>query len=134
MRLIYNMQPSLQARDMRETIDFYTNVLGFTLDATEPEDNPTWCAMHSGNARMMWSAIGSDEALAPSYDSPALSGRIYFYPDDVEQAWQAVKDRAEVVEPPFITHYDMREFTIRDPNGYLLAFGSPANRDDPDAA
>jgi catechol 2,3-dioxygenase-like lactoylglutathione lyase family enzyme len=40
MRLIYNMQPSLQARDMRETIDFYTNVLGFTLDATEPETNP----------------------------------------------------------------------------------------------
>ena len=128
MRLIYNMQPSLQARDMRQTIDFYTNVLGFTLDAAEPEDAPTWCAMHSGNARMMWTA------LEPPFDAPALSGRIYFYPDDVEQAWQAIKDRAQVVEAPFITHYDMREFSIRDPNGYLLAFGGPASIDDPDAA
>jgi predicted enzyme related to lactoylglutathione lyase len=125
-RLIYNMQPSLMARDMRKTIDFYTKLLGFTLDASEPEDEPTWCAMHSGNARMMWTA------LEPSFDAPAVTGRIYFYPDDVDAAWEAIKDHAQVVETPHVTDYEMREFSIRDPNGYLLAFGNSAGEHEHD--
>ena len=119
MRLVYNMQPSLQTRDMQQTIEFWTDVLGFRLDEAAPEDAPTWCAMHSGNARLMWTV------LEPGVQAPELTGRIYLYPDDVETAWAAVKDRAEVLEEPHLTDYGMREFALRDPNGYVLAFGAP---------
>ena len=124
-RIIYNMQPMLRARDLRETIDFYTNVLGFTVDGTFPEDAPTWCSMHSGNARMMWTSL-------PDGEAPAFNGRIYMYPDDVGAVWERLKTTTDVVEPLFLTDYDMREFTIRDPNGYELSFGNSAGEHEDD--
>ncbi len=122
-RMIYNMQPLLQVRDLRESIDFYTGVLGFRADATVPEDAPTWCGMHSGNARLMLSAL---DGVGP----PQLTGVIYMYPDDVVEAWQRLKDACDVAESLHVTPYGMREFSIRDPNGYVLAFGESTGDDE----
>lgn len=122
-RMIYNMQPLLQVRDLRESIDFYTNVLGFRVDGQWPEEAPTWCGMHSGNARLMMSAL--DDGV----DTPALTGVIYMYPDDVAEAWLRLKSTCDVAEPLRVTPYGMREFAIRDPNGYVLSFGESTNEE-----
>lgn len=50
---------------------------------------------------------------------------LYFYPDDVDALWEKMKDKATVVSPLENMDYGMREFTIRDPNGYALNFGKP---------
>ena len=36
--------------------------------------------------------------------------------------WEALRDRAEVVEPLFDTPYGTRKFTVRDPDGNELGF------------
>jgi hypothetical protein len=55
------------------------------------------------------------------------------YPDDLDAAWELLKDAAPVVEPPTLREYGMREFLIRDPNGYLITFaastGEPHDHD-----
>jgi uncharacterized glyoxalase superfamily protein PhnB len=121
-RMIYNMQPLLQVRDLRESIDFYTDVLGFRVDSQWPEDAPTWCSMHSGNARLMMSAFDG-------VDAAALTGVIYMYPDSVEEAWERLKDVCDVDQPLFTTAYGMREFVIHDPSGYHIAFGESTNEE-----
>jgi uncharacterized glyoxalase superfamily protein PhnB len=125
-RLIYNMQPMLQVRDIRETVAFYTDVLGFKVEGMFPEDAPTWAGLYSGNARLGLTLLDSGE--------PSFTGQIYMYPDDLDAAWERLKDAVPVVEPPTQRIYGMREFSIRDPNGYLITFGqSTERREDEDS-
>jgi uncharacterized glyoxalase superfamily protein PhnB len=123
-RIIYNLQPLLQVRDLPATIAFWRDVLGFRVDGMFPEDAPTWCGMHSGNARIMFSSFDG-------VDTPTLTGQIYLYPDDIDATWAKLKDAVQVVEPLHVTAYDMREFSIRDPNGFTLAFGASAQPHEP---
>ena len=57
------------------------------------------------------------------FDKPQLTGSLYFRCDDVNAFWESVKDKAEVVYPIEDFDYGMREFAVRDNNGYLLQFG-----------
>lgn len=54
---------------------------------------------------------------------PTFTGTFYFYPDDVDAAWRDLKDSVEVEYPIEDFIYGMREFGIRDCNGYLLQYG-----------
>jgi catechol 2,3-dioxygenase-like lactoylglutathione lyase family enzyme len=121
-RMVYNMQTMLQVRDLRESIAFYTDILGFKVDGTFPEDMPTWAGLNSGNARVMLSTFDG-------VTEPHLTGVIYMYPDDLTAAWERLKGAAPVVEPPTTREYGMREFSIRDPNGYLITFGQSEEHD-----
>ena len=112
------MQPMMHTRDLQASIAFYRETLGFSVDATWPPDGePSWAALSHGAARFM---ITVDTA------EPALTGRLYFYPDDVDEYYKNVSNRgAQVLRPPAATVYNMYEFSIEDPNGYLLSFGQP---------
>ncbi|HKD80926.1 MAG TPA: hypothetical protein VKH81_14610 [Candidatus Angelobacter sp.] len=41
----------------------------------------------------------------------------------MDALWDEIKDRANVVYPLESFYYGMREFAIRDNNGYILQFG-----------
>ena len=47
----------------------------------------------------------------------------YMYPDDVDALWHRLKDKVEVAWPIENMVYGMREFAIRDVDGYTLTFG-----------
>jgi uncharacterized glyoxalase superfamily protein PhnB len=55
-----------------------------------------------------------------------LTGSLYFYPDDVDAMWAQLKNSVTVEYPLQTFDYGMREFAIRDCNGYLLQFGQEA--------
>ena len=57
------------------------------------------------------------------FDRPAFTGSLYFNVDDVDELWQKLKDNSEVVYPIEDFDHGMREFAIRDSNGYCLQFG-----------
>lgn len=116
--MIDPLRPMLHTLDLPSTIAFYTGRLGFALDATwSPTDGgpPTWCALSHGAALLMFT-IGDEE--------PALTGRIYCYPADVDTYHDEIVARgASILHPPRDTEYGMREFSLEDPNGYLVSFG-----------
>ena len=117
--MIEPLRPMLYARDLDETIRFYSETLGFTCDATwSPHGTPpaTWCALSHGATAMMFTHAEVDE--------PALTGRLYLYPADVDAYHDDVVGRGAVImHAPFDTEYGMREFSLVDPNGYVLSFG-----------
>lgn len=52
MPRLISQEVRLQARDIRETIAFYRDVLGFTVDSTwGPEDDPDGCILDHGDVR-----------------------------------------------------------------------------------
>jgi uncharacterized glyoxalase superfamily protein PhnB len=57
------------------------------------------------------------------YAQPLFTGSFYFRVDDANALWRQLKDKATVVFPLEDFDYGMREFAIRDINGYILQFG-----------
>ena len=118
------MRPMLQARDLDETIRFYTEMLEFALEGTwgpEPDGPATWCSLDYGPATLMF----THGALVDP-GGPALTGSLYFYPEDVDALHASLVARG--VQPlgaPADREYGMRDFAVEDPNGYLLQFGQP---------
>jgi orotate phosphoribosyltransferase len=52
---------------------------------------------------------------------------LYVYADRVDEMYERLKDRVDVVETPHDTFYGMREFTIRDLNRFWITLGQPVD-------
>ena len=61
------------------------------------------------------------------YHSSYMTGSLYLRTDNVDAWWQELKDKTELVYPIENFDYGMREFAIKDCNGYMLQFGQPVN-------
>lgn len=122
--------PSLQANSISETMEFYTDVLGFEVTGKYPEGGePTWCSVEHGKARIMFWEGHEHDADDHQHDdhdhphTPTMTGALYMYPDDVDAFWERLKDRVDVAWPLQDMDYGMREFAVQDCNGYIVSFG-----------
>jgi uncharacterized glyoxalase superfamily protein PhnB len=50
---------------------------------------------------------------------------LYITTDNVDDLYRRLKDRVQVVEELYDAFYGMREFIIRDINGFWVTFGQP---------
>jgi uncharacterized glyoxalase superfamily protein PhnB len=100
---------------MDDTIRFYCEVLGFEC-ANRMEG---WAALRKDSVEVMISIPNAHEP----FEKPTLTGSLYFTSDDVDDLWEKIKEKTQVVYPIENFYYGMREFAIRDNNGYILQFG-----------
>jgi len=78
-----------------------------------------WAALRKDQVELMISLPNAHEPL----EKPTLTGSLYFNTTGVDALWERIKDKARVVYPIENFFYGMREFAIRDNNGYILQFG-----------
>lgn len=121
------MTPELEAKDLEETIRFYTERLGFDLAGAWPDDEPTLCFLDHGDVHLMFFTEGRPDER----DGPALSGQLRFDVTNVAGLHARLAGQVEVLWGPEVYDYGRREFSIRDPNGYALVFSEPTE-DPPD--
>jgi catechol 2,3-dioxygenase-like lactoylglutathione lyase family enzyme len=115
--------PSLLTSDMRRTLEFYVEKLGFTQTAFYPiESDPEWTEVRRDDVAIHFYT----EAPHATKYSPVCSGTFYFYPAGVEALAAEFRGKVTFVWGPHVTDAGMREFGLRDPNGYYLAFTEPA--------
>ncbi|MES1217246.1 MAG: VOC family protein [Bacteroidota bacterium] len=114
---IKQLTPMLQVDDLIATLDFYENVLGFTRDAYEPGWG--WASLRKDEVAIM---LALPNQHLP-YHSSLLTGSLYLRTDDVNEWWNKLKDKVEILYPVEDFEYGMREFAIKDCNGYTLQFG-----------
>ncbi len=114
--------PSLLVRDLRETLEFYA-LLG--------------CESRAANfdpVSSTWAEVSRDGITLQLYtepphgtpDSPVMSGTLYIYPENVLALAEEWRGKVPFAWAPEVMDYGMREFGLRDPNGYYLAFTEPA--------
>jgi predicted enzyme related to lactoylglutathione lyase len=117
--MIQRNTPELFVRDVDEAVRFYTDVLGFQLEARMPEDasQPTeWAMVQQGGAAFMF-----EKPQQPrSPDGVAF----YLAVEDAGALAGVLRGRGAAVEGPVDKHYGMREVLVTDPNGYRLIFSS----------
>ena len=118
------LTPMLEVDDLTATIAFYTDVLGFEVLATWPPDGaPGWAHLGCGDAHVMFSGRHSHGPGEEDHQHGGeLPGALYCYAPDIDALYTELSSRTEL-EPPRVTDYQMKEISIRDPNGFLLIFG-----------
>jgi uncharacterized glyoxalase superfamily protein PhnB len=110
-----HVRPMLAVKSIDETLLFYRNLLGFEcVSRTEG-----WAALRKDDVEFMISLPNAHEP----FEKCVLTGSIYFNTSDVDELWESLREKASVVYPVESFFYGMREFAIRDNNGYILQFG-----------
>jgi uncharacterized glyoxalase superfamily protein PhnB len=111
--------PMIHVPDVRKAVDWYTSI-GFSMIGTGEDDGEVvWAELSFGDGRLMFSAGGR-----PS----AADGRevdLYVHIQNVDEKRRQLEGRAEIREDLHDTFYGMREFIIRDLNGFWITFGEP---------
>lgn len=113
----HNLVPMLQTLDMERTIGWYESVLGFHCDGKQEQ----WCRLSQDGVAIM---LMNNDHLGP----PHATATQYIAVDDADALWAAIKDCCRAEWGPTDMLYGLREFAVKDPNGYLLSFGSPIGR------
>ncbi|TCJ18979.1 bleomycin resistance family protein [Flaviaesturariibacter flavus] len=116
MKLL-ELRPLLWVPDLRAAVDWYVEILCFTED--EYSEEWQWASLHRDGVGLM---MAHPTGHIP-YEGPKFTGSLYLRTDDVEGWWQRLKDRAEVVYPVESFDWNMREFAIRDLNGFMIQIG-----------
>jgi predicted enzyme related to lactoylglutathione lyase len=96
-----------------KSLAWYENVLGFENDGGWPPEKPTYMQFHAAEG-----AVFSIMEVA----SRKSHGRLNFIVANVDELWERIKDRVEIVEPLMDTPWGTRKFTIMDLDGNELGF------------
>ena len=117
MIAFHKIVPVLKVTDLERALAFYTAVLGFVVRWENTNDGGGANAMlDAGEANVLLST-GSHLG-----DTPAFTGTLYFNMTGVQEFFEQIKERVEIVWPLENMEYGQKEFGIRDSDGYLLAF------------
>ena len=111
------LTPMLWTKELNSTMQFYTSVLGFTVDNFSGEWG--WLHMHRDNVAIMFSLPNEHEP----FEKPLCTGTFYIYTDTVDELWQQLQGTPYIYYGLEDFEYGMREFAIKDNNGYILQFG-----------
>lgn len=116
---IRGLVPLLATGNLAQTIEFYERFLNFECRGKFPKENPVWASLWNGTVEIMFSQPNEHV----DFEKPVLTGSIYVTVERVDELWENLKDKVEIVYPVENFEYGMREFGIRDPNGYVLNLG-----------
>jgi uncharacterized glyoxalase superfamily protein PhnB len=108
--------------DVRATIEWYRSI-GFTLLRTNEEDGEAnWASLSFGNSEVMLNSGGkASTAHRREID-------LYITTGNVDNFFRRLQDKVQIVEQPHDTFYGMREFIVRDLNGFWITFGQPVQK------
>jgi len=112
-----HLTPMLYTTDLEGTLAFYRDVLGFKADTYSADWG--WLHINKDGVKLMFCLPNQHIP----FEKPVCTGSFYFYTDEVEELWDALKHSPNIFYALEDFDYGMREFAIKDNNGYILQFG-----------
>jgi hypothetical protein len=113
--------PMIHVPDVNATAQWYASI-GFEIRNVNRECDDgqiDWALLNLGQSEIMLSLGGQpSSAFRREFD-------LYTHVDDVDGLRRTIDGKAEIVEDLHNTFYGMREFIIRDCNGFWITFGQP---------
>jgi uncharacterized glyoxalase superfamily protein PhnB len=117
--------PSVLYRDADAAMNWLERALGFERreDHRDAEGHVAHAEMSLGPAIVMLGSAGAGRE--PFRSLPAGGSLIYCAVEDVDALYERAREAgAEIPLEPTETDYGSRDFTVRDPEGNLWAFGT----------
>lgn len=121
---IKNLTPELIVDNVNRSIDFYSDVLGFHVTATVPDNGQfDWAQMRLGD-ETNGSQIMFETRQAVAKELPGDHNKsgviIYLEVEDIIAWYRQVKSKTQVQVELHKTFYDSQEFALQDPDGYWI--------------
>jgi catechol 2,3-dioxygenase-like lactoylglutathione lyase family enzyme len=119
------LTPNLIVSDVARSVEFYRDVLGFTLGPTVPEAAPyVFAIVESGPVRIFLNAPEPAIAEYPAFANRPIGGTLTLFIDveRIADVYAELRDRVNVVMPLEKKWYGVTEFAFADPDGYLITF------------
>ena len=118
-----DLSPLLASRNMKETIKFYKNSLGFKMGMVFPDaSNPEYVDLSKDGMVLMF--IPAEEHGISGEEKFGIGVNLYMQIDgDIDEYYQELKRKGvkiavDIKDEPF----GVRDFTVEDVNGYKLTF------------
>ena len=137
------MSVGFTSTDMKKSLAFYRDQLGFKLTESWPDDKaPMWMNLKLGEQSVMFGAAMSPEqagdmckgdertmkfwtekATAFQKHAHGVGVNVYIHVPDVDAYHaQVTKKQVNISLPPKSQFYGLRDFVVTDPDGYMLTF------------
>jgi len=117
--------PLLQVGDLIESLQFYRDVLGFRADFYWPNaENPKWVKISRPDVQFM---LTIDLGTSSGRFIAEKGNGVVFYAttEDVQQLYLELDDRGALIVQEIRDFGGRKQFSIADPNGYVIAFSEP---------
>ena len=127
MAEFYSVAPVFAVADIKETIQWYEEQLGFIGEPFPPQGPYVFAIVYRDQIEIMLQRV-------EGYQKPNLynsrAGGVwdaYFRIEGVKDLFESVRDEATIVQPLRKQPYGQWEFEVADLNGYVLVFSEAAN-------
>lgn len=123
--MLKKLVPNLMVEDVGATLDFYRDLLGFETLMTLPDQPPyTFAMARRGDAELMFQSRDSLSENVPALRGAPIGASQTFYIEvsGIDQLYEQLSGKIEIVVDMHSTFYGTREFYFRDYNGYILSF------------
>jgi uncharacterized glyoxalase superfamily protein PhnB len=122
---LQRLTPNLIVADVQRSMDFYRDVLGFTIAQTVPDDGPfVFAIVQRGGVEVFFNAPEPARAEYPILAAREIGGTLtlFMHVKGIREAYEQLKGRVTVVMPLEKKWYGVTEFAITDPDGYVVTF------------
>ena len=117
--------PLLQVNDLPGALDYYGDVFGFATTFSWPEDGePKWAMVSRDLVHVMLTidlGTSTESFIAEKGNGVVL----YVIVEDVEALYDELTDRRAIIVQELVDYGGRQQFSVADPNGYVLAFSAP---------
>lgn len=126
------MTPLIQVFNMRRSLAFYRDILGFEVVADSGRgDDSSWVWLRLNGCDLMLNDQ-YEPGRVPA-ECPAERIRwhgdtcLYFGCADPQEAYEYLKSRGIELDPPKVAPYGMKQLNVSDPDGYNVCFQCQAD-------
>jgi len=120
------LEPMIYTMDLERSIEFYRDIMGFEIEEYYPDrESPTWVCVLIGEDRFGIGMTFSDihHKLHPrGVDGSGV--QFYIRVEDVDILYERYQGNLEIIDDIENKPWGDREFTFKDPDGYLISFFS----------
>jgi uncharacterized glyoxalase superfamily protein PhnB len=122
---LISLSPNLISQSVNGSVDFYTKHLGFSLIASVPEQGTyDWAMIQRDSVTLMFQSLPSLQQDMPSLnmETKGSLGTFFIKMKGIDELYNSVNGKVEISLDMRTTFYGMKEFVVRDPDGYFMCF------------
>lgn len=133
---VNKLTPNLEVNNIKETVEFYQSILGFSLIMAVPETQDgiensladekeyVYALVSKNNVEIMFQRTDSFKTNVPLPKGLSIGASASFYMeiDDVDGFYAQIKNKQQNPTELKTAWYGMKKFYLKDNNGYILGF------------
>jgi catechol 2,3-dioxygenase-like lactoylglutathione lyase family enzyme len=121
------VSPFFIVTDVKKSVSFYVDKLGFEIRYIGPNDDPFWAIVGRDNISIMLKAIAPDIKPVPNHIRHEWAPwDAYISVKEPDTLFEEYRSNGLVFRKPLHDNSDdLRGFEIADADGYVLFFGRP---------